>query len=59
VPLERVHASLQSDRAIDSSRAQRVLNVQLRYPSYRLGMAPEATGIAPLSAAGRPPELAQ
>ena len=54
VPLERVHASLQSDRAIDSSRAQALLGVRLRYPSYRQGMAPEATGIAPLAHAALP-----
>lgn len=54
VPLERVHASLQSDRAIDSARAQRVLGVRLRYPSYREGMAPEATGIAPRQTAQLP-----
>lgn len=54
VPLERVHASLQSDRAVDSSRAQTRLGVRLRYPSYRQGMAPEATGIAPLAAAALP-----
>jgi len=51
VPLERVHSSLQSDRAVDSSRARQRLGVQLRYPSYRLGMAPEVTGIPPLAAA--------
>ena len=50
VPLERVHASLQSDRAIDSARARKQLGVQLRYPSYRQGMAPEATGLMPMAA---------
>lgn len=47
VPLDSVHASLRADRAIDASRARRVLGVTLRYPSYREGMSPEATGIAP------------
>jgi nucleoside-diphosphate-sugar epimerase len=48
-PLESLHASLRADRAVDSSRALERLAVQLRYPSYRQGMAPEATGITPLS----------
>lgn len=47
VPLESVHASLRADRAIDASRARRVLGVTLRFPSYRDGMSPGATGIAP------------
>jgi nucleoside-diphosphate-sugar epimerase len=46
-PLESLHASLRADRAVDPSRALAVLGVQLFYPSYRQGMAPEATGIAP------------
>jgi nucleoside-diphosphate-sugar epimerase len=47
VPLDTVHASLRADRAIDGSRARRALGVTLRFPSYREGMAPAATGIAP------------
>jgi nucleoside-diphosphate-sugar epimerase len=46
-PLESLHASLRADRAVDPTRALSVLGVTLRYPSYRQGMAPEATGIAP------------
>jgi nucleoside-diphosphate-sugar epimerase len=46
VPLESLHASLRADRAIDASYALAKLSVTLRYPSYREGMAPEATGIA-------------
>jgi nucleoside-diphosphate-sugar epimerase len=45
VPLEGLHASLRADRAVDASRALSVLNVALRYPTYKEGMAPEATGI--------------
>lgn len=46
-PLESLHASLRADRAVDPSRALERLAVTLRYPTYRQGMAPEATGIAP------------
>jgi nucleoside-diphosphate-sugar epimerase len=46
-PLETLHASLRADRAVDSSRALTQLGVTLRYPSYRQGMAPDATGITP------------
>ncbi|HKU36835.1 MAG TPA: hypothetical protein VJR89_01775 [Polyangiales bacterium] len=46
-PLETLHASLRADRAVDSARARERLGVTLRFPSYRQGMAPEATGIAP------------
>jgi hypothetical protein len=46
-PLETLHASLRADRAVDPTRALATLGVTLRYPSYRQGMAPEATGIAP------------
>ena len=46
-PLEGVHASLRADRAIDSSHARSQLGVTLRYPSYKHGMSPEATGLAP------------
>jgi nucleoside-diphosphate-sugar epimerase len=46
-PLETLHASLRADRAVDASRALARLGVTLRYPSYRQGMAPEATGITP------------
>jgi nucleoside-diphosphate-sugar epimerase len=45
-PLEELHASLRADRAVDPSRALEQLAVALRYPSYRQGMAPEATGLA-------------
>jgi nucleoside-diphosphate-sugar epimerase len=44
-PLEEVHASLQADRAVDSARARTQLGVQLRYPSYRQGLARAATGL--------------
>lgn len=47
VPLESLHASLRADRAVDPSRALAMLGVDLKYPSYRQGMAPSATGIAP------------
>lgn len=50
LPLESVHASLRADRAVDSARARARLGVRLRYPSYRQGMAPDATGLAPASA---------
>lgn len=45
VPLESVHESLRADRKIDASRALAKLSVTLRYPSYREGMAPSATGL--------------
>lgn len=44
VPWEAVHESLRADRAVDPSRALRELGVTLRFPSFREGMAPEATG---------------
>jgi nucleoside-diphosphate-sugar epimerase len=44
-PLEEVHASLRADRAVDSARARTRLGVELRYPSYRLGMSRQATGL--------------
>ena len=40
VPWDAVHETLRADRAIDSSRALRELEVTLRYPTYREGMAP-------------------
>ncbi len=46
VPLHEVHESLRANRQIDPARALALLGVTLRYPSYREGMAPEATGIA-------------
>lgn len=46
-PLESLHASLRADRAVDPARALETLGVTLRFPSYRQGMAPAATGIAP------------
>jgi nucleoside-diphosphate-sugar epimerase len=45
VPLESVHESLRADRRVDGSRALAELGVTLRYPSYREGMAPSATGV--------------
>jgi nucleoside-diphosphate-sugar epimerase len=45
--LADVHASLRADRAVDSIRARQQLGVTLRYPNYRAGMSPAATGIAP------------
>lgn len=39
VPLEEVHETLRADRAVDASRAIERLGVQLRYPTYRQGMA--------------------
>lgn len=45
IPLEQVHASLQANRAIDSSRARADLQVQLRHPSFRTGMSRSATGL--------------
>jgi nucleoside-diphosphate-sugar epimerase len=47
VPLESVHASLQADRQVDATQSLSTLGVTLRYPSYREGMSPAATGIAP------------
>jgi len=46
-PPSELHASLRADRAVDPARALARLGVSLCYPSYRQGMAPEATGIAP------------
>ena len=46
IPWEEVHETLRADRAVDSSRAREKLGVALRYPSYREGMSPEATGIS-------------
>jgi nucleoside-diphosphate-sugar epimerase len=45
VPLESVHESLRADRRVDASRALTRLGVTLRFPSYRDGMAPTATGL--------------
>ncbi len=39
VPLESVHESLRADRRVDPSRALAVTGVELRYPTYREGMA--------------------
>jgi len=47
VPLESVHESLRADRRVDPSRALTTLGVTLRYPTYREGMAPAATGMLP------------
>lgn len=46
-PLESVHESLRADRQIDGSRARTRFGVAFRYPTYREGMAPGATGLAP------------
>jgi nucleoside-diphosphate-sugar epimerase len=40
VPIEQVHETLRANRAIDSTRARQLLDVQLRYPTYREGMRP-------------------
>jgi nucleoside-diphosphate-sugar epimerase len=45
VPWDEVHETLRADRAVDATRALRVLGVTLRFPSYREGMAPGATGL--------------
>jgi nucleoside-diphosphate-sugar epimerase len=45
IPLDQAHATLQADRTVDSTRARSTLNVQLRYPSYRIGMSRLATGL--------------
>jgi nucleoside-diphosphate-sugar epimerase len=44
VPLESVHESLRADRRVDASRALAASGVTLRYPSYKDGMSPAATG---------------
>ncbi len=43
VPLESVHETLRGDRRVDGSRALARLGVVLRWPTYRLGMAPAVT----------------
>ena len=50
IPLEQAPATLQADREVDPSRALHALGVALAYPSYREGMAPEATGLVARSA---------
>lgn len=45
-PLGEQPDSLRANRAIDSSRALRMLGVRLRYPTFREGMALEALGAA-------------
>lgn len=47
VPLEEVHESLRANRQLNPTRALAALGVTLIYPSYREGMSPAATGIAP------------
>ncbi len=44
VPLESVHESLRADRRVDASRALAASGITLRYPSYKDGMSPTATG---------------
>lgn len=39
VPLEEVSRTLRANRAVDSQRARTVLGVELRYPTFREGMA--------------------
>lgn len=39
-PLEEVHETLRADRRVDARRALRMLDVSLRYPTFREGMAP-------------------
>ena len=46
VPLESVHESLRADRRVDASRALRASGITLRYPSYKDGMSPAATGLS-------------
>ena len=50
VPLESVHESLRADRRVDGSRALATFAVTPRYPTYREGMTPSATGLAPRAA---------
>jgi len=49
VPLESVHESLRADRRVDASRALDRAGITLRYPGYREGMAPAATGLLVVS----------
>jgi nucleoside-diphosphate-sugar epimerase len=49
VPLDSVHESLRADRRVDASRALDRAGITLRYPSYREGMAPAATGLLVVS----------
>jgi nucleoside-diphosphate-sugar epimerase len=49
VPLESVHESLRADRRVDASRALARSGIKLRYPTYREGMAPAATGLLVVS----------
>jgi nucleoside-diphosphate-sugar epimerase len=50
VPLESVHESLRADRRVDGSRALATSGISLRYPTYREGLAPAATGLPPITA---------
>ena len=47
VPLDHVHVSLRANRRVDPSHALSMLGVTLHVPSFRVGMAPTATGITP------------
>lgn len=49
VALETVHESLRADRRVDASRALAASRISLRYPSYREGLAPAATGLPPIT----------
>jgi len=49
VPLESVHESLRADRRVDASRALDRAGITLRYPGFREGMAPAATGLLVVS----------
>jgi nucleoside-diphosphate-sugar epimerase len=44
-PLEAVPETLRADRAVDGRRALAMLDVELLFPSYREGMAPDPTGL--------------
>ena len=47
VPLEEVHETLRRNRRIDPSRARRMLDITLRYPTYREGMRLASTPASP------------
>ena len=52
IPLAEAHPSLRADRAVDPSRILAATGLTLRYPSYREGMSPVATGLLPRDGAG-------
>ena len=57
VPLDSVHESLRADRRVDASRALSELGVTLRYPTFREGMAPSATGLTARAVSGLPVQV--